>query len=58
MIKHRNFVLVSQISSEINTDYIIRVELLSRDAGFEDEDALRRHYSLVLDVNRLRDTNL
>ena len=48
MIKHRNFVLVSQISSEINTDYIIRVELLSRDAGFEDADSLRRHYSLVL----------
>ena len=58
MVKHRSFVLVSQISTKITTDYLVRVELLSRDAGFEDEDALRRHYSLVLDVNRLRDTNL
>lgn len=49
---------MSQTASEDDTDYHVRVEQLSRDAGFGDADALRRHYSLVPAINGPRDTNL
>ena len=40
------------------TDYLVKVEQPSSEVSFGDTDTLRRHYSLVLAINGLRDTNL
>ena len=47
-VKTEKFVSVSQLAGEDDRDYLVRVERLSRDAGFDDADALRRHYCFVL----------
>ena len=57
LLKHKSFFLVSQLAGEDNRDYLVRVELLSRNAGFDDADALRRRYCFVLAINGLRDIN-
>ena len=57
-VKTEKFVLVSQLAGEDDRDYLVRVEWLSRDAGFNDADALRRRYCFVLAINGLRDGNL
>ena len=49
---------MSQLAGEDDRDYLVRVERLSRDAGFDDADALRRHYCFVLAIYGLRDINL
>ena len=49
---------VSQLAGEDDRDYLMRVERLSRDAGFDDADALRRRYCFVLAINGLRNINL
>ena len=56
-VKREKFVSVSQLAGEDNRDYLVRVELLSRNAGFDDADALRRRYCFVLAINGLRDIN-
>ena len=40
-VKTEEFVLVSQLAGEDDSDYLVRVERLSRDTGFDDADALR-----------------
>ena len=57
-VKTEKFVLVSQLAGEDDRDYLVRVERLSRDAGFDDADALRRRYCFVLAINGLRDAYL
>ena len=42
MIKHRNFVLVSQLAGVDDRDYLVRIKRVSSDAGFGDAGALRR----------------
>ena len=54
----QKFVLVSQLASEDDRNYLARVERLSRGAGFDNSDAWRKHYCFVLAINGLRDTNL
>ena len=46
------------MANEDDGDYLVRVELLSRDAAFGDADTLKKHYCFVLAINGLRDTNL
>ena len=41
-------VLVSQLAGENDNDYLSRVERLSRDAGFDDANALRKRYCFVI----------
>ena len=57
-VKTEKFVSVSQLAGEDDRDYLVRVERVSRDAGFDDADALRRRYCFVLAINGLRDINL
>ena len=57
-VKTDKFVSVSQLAGEDDRDYLVRVERLSRDAGFDNADALRRRYCFVLAINGLRDINL
>ena len=45
--KTDKFVSVSQLACEDDRDYLVRVERLSRDAGFDDANALRRRYCFV-----------
>ena len=49
---------VSQLAGEDSRDYLVRVERLSRDAGFDEADALGRRYCFVLAINGLRDIKL
>ena len=56
--KTEKFVSVSQLAGEDDRDYLLRVERLSHDAGFDDADAFRRHYCFMLAINGLRDINL
>ena len=46
--KTNKFVSVSQLAGEDDREYLVRVERLSRDAGFYDANSLRRHYCFVL----------
>ena len=56
--KTEKFFLVCQLAREYNRNYPASVEQLSHDADFDDVDALRRRYCLVLAINGLRDTKL
>ena len=58
LLLKQKFVSVSQLAGEDDRDYLVRVERVSRDAGFDDADALRRRYCFVLAINGLRDINL
>ena len=49
---------MSQLAGEDDMDYLVRVERLSRDAGFDDADALRMRYCFVLAINGLRNIDL
>ena len=57
-VKTDKFVSVSQLAGEDDRDYLVRVERLSHDAGFDNADALRRRYCFVLAINGLRDIKL
>ena len=46
------------MAGEDDTDYLARMERVSRYSGFSDEYVLRKQYSLVLSVNSLRDIDL
>ena len=57
-VKTEKFASVSPLAGEDNRDCLAREERLSRDAGFDEADALRRRYCFLLAINGLRNNKL
>lgn len=57
-VKTMRFVTVSQALAESHTDYLLRVEKLSRNMGFGNNEDLRQSFCVALAVNGLMDTSV
>ena len=56
VIIQKKYVSVSQWLERNGTNFIVKVNCLSRYAGFGDTASLRRHFYLVLAINDLSNT--
>lgn len=57
-VRVKKFITVRQNTGENERDYLLRVEHLSRDGGFGNDNEVRQNYAVVLAVLGLKDANL